>query len=324
LPDIADEQGDEERSTRPFWSGTITFGLVSIPVSLFPANRQTRVSLRMLSPKGRPLTRRYYAPATGRELSADEMIRGYEIEKGKYVVVTDEELDRLAPEKSRDIDLRRFVEASAIPPMYFERAYFLVPAGGSAKAYRLLAATMEETDRAGIATFVMRGTEYLVAILSENGILQAETLRFFDEIRSPEDAGLTAAGTPPQAQVRRFEKAIAKLSADEVSKGELRDDSAERLSELARKKQSRREDVVKSGAGKGSEVIDILTVLQRSLGQTRSQRKAESDSKPDRSARDDLKSRSRSELYEQAKELNIPKRSTMTKGELIKAIQRLA
>jgi DNA end-binding protein Ku len=135
LPDSDDllQQSDsnEQSSTRPFWSGTITFGLVSIPVSLFPANRNNRVSLRMLSPKGHPLSRRYYAPATGETLSGDEMVRGYEIEKNKYVVVTDDELDRLAPEKTRDIDLRRFVDANAIPPLYFERASFLVPASGS-------------------------------------------------------------------------------------------------------------------------------------------------------------------------------------------------
>jgi hypothetical protein len=89
----------------------------------FPANRQTRVSLRMPSPVGHPLSRRYYDPATGRELSDEQMVRGFEIEKDEYVIVTDEELERLAPERSRAIDLRRFVDADQIPPLYFERAY---------------------------------------------------------------------------------------------------------------------------------------------------------------------------------------------------------
>jgi DNA end-binding protein Ku len=316
LPDFNDEQGSES-SERPFWSGTITFGLVSIPVSLFPANRQSGVSLRMLGPNGKPLSRRYYSPSTDRELSAEQMVRGYEIEKGRYIVVTDEELDRLAPEKSRDIDLRRFVKESEIPPIYFERAYFLVPASGSAKAYRLLAATMEETRRAGIATFVMRGKEYLVAILSENGILRAETLRFYDEIRSPEDVGLPEVRKPTPAKVRRFETAISKLSADDISPNEMKDAAAEGLLELARKKQSRRQDVVKTAAaGKSAEVIDILTILQRSLGQARSRDK--------RSAADELTRLSRSELSEKAKRLNISGRSTMTKDELVKAIRRVA
>lgn len=275
MPDDEDQQQDEEQSTRPFWSGTITFGLVSIPVSLFPANRQARVSLRMLGPQGKPLARRYYAPATGHKLSADEMIRGYEIEKNQYVVVTDEELEKLAPEKSRDIDLQRFVPADAIPPVYFERAYFLTPAGGSNKAYRLLAAIMEQTGRAGIATFVMRGKEYLVAILAENGILRAETMRFSDEIRSPEDVGLPDVRTPDARKTTHFSDVIRKLSADDISRDEMKDDSGERLLALARQKESRHEDVRKlPGAGKEPKVVDILTVLQKSLAQVRAKEQA--------------------------------------------------
>ncbi len=265
MPDIEDEV-EEQASSRPFWSGTITFGLVSIPVSLFPANRNTRVSLRMLSPKGQPLSRRYYAPATGETLAGEDMVRGYEIEKGKYIIVTDDELERLAPERTRDIDLRRFVDANAIPPLYFERAYFLVPAGGSMKAYRLLAATMEETQRAGIATFVMRGKEYLVAILSENGILRAETMRFSDEIRTAEDVGLPAPADVPAARVKSFEQAIKKLSKDDIARSEMNDESAEKIRKLAEQKQSKKKDVIRTGAAEGAEkVVDILEILQKSL-----------------------------------------------------------
>src|SRR3979411_420352 len=103
------EENGEQSGPRPFWSGTLTFGVVSVPVNLFPANKSSRAPLRMLSPDGEPLARRYYAEKTERELDADEMVRGFEIDKGKYVVVSDEELDRLAPEKSRDIDLKTFV-----------------------------------------------------------------------------------------------------------------------------------------------------------------------------------------------------------------------
>jgi len=271
LPEMDDEQ-QIGASPRPFWSGVITFGLVSIPVNLFPANRQTRVSLRMLSPEGQPLSRRYYAQATGRTLSDEQMVRGYEIEKGEYVVVTDEELERLAPERSRAIDLRRFVDANQIPPLYFERAYFLVPAEASEKAYRLLATTMERTNRAGIATFVMRGKEYLIAILAENGILRAETLRFSDEIRTPEDVGLPGNGKVAAAKVRSFEKSIQTLSNDDISLEEMKDTVADQIIELARKKRARKEDVVKTEArGKRTEVIDIMEALKQSLGQAGSQ-----------------------------------------------------
>src|SRR6185369_4605970 len=97
------------RSARPFWSGTLTFGLVSVPVDLYPGNRTNRAPLRMLGPEGEPLSRRYFSQKTGKDLEDDDMTRGFEYDKDHYVVVTDEELDRLAPEQSRDIDLRRFV-----------------------------------------------------------------------------------------------------------------------------------------------------------------------------------------------------------------------
>src|SRR5690348_10120784 len=135
----------------------------------------------MIGPEGRALSRRYYSSKTDRELSGADIVRGYEIKKNKFVVVSDEELEKLAPEKSRDIDLKRFVDIDSISPMYFEHAYFLAPASASVKAYRLLAEVMEKTKQAGIATFVMRGKEYLVAIVAENGILRAETMRFADE-----------------------------------------------------------------------------------------------------------------------------------------------
>ena len=127
------EPEEENAGGRPFWSGTLTFGLVSVPVSLFPASRSNRASLRMLGPDGKPLARRYFAEKTGKDLDADEVGGDTKSLKEKYVIVTDEELERLAPEKTRDIDLKQFVPAESIPPIYFERGYFLTPAAGSQK-----------------------------------------------------------------------------------------------------------------------------------------------------------------------------------------------
>src|SRR5205807_5773804 len=152
--------------------------------------------------KGEPLSRKYYSQKTGRDLDDEDMVRGYEIDKDKYVVVTDEELERLAPEQSRDIDLRRFVELQSIPPLFFDRSYFLAPSEGSEKAYKLLAETMKKEDLAGIATFVMRGKEYLVSIFPENGILRAETMRFKDELRAPKEVGLPDMKKVPAATVK--------------------------------------------------------------------------------------------------------------------------
>lgn len=263
----AEDQDHEQNGVRPFWSGTITFGLVSVPVSLFPANRSSTVGLRMVAPDGTPVERRYVCSKEQVELDWEDIVRGYEVTKGKFVVVSDDELEALEPRKSRDIDLRLFVRRDEIDPIYFERAYFLVPASGSNKAYRLLAKVMEDTDHAGIATFVMRTKEYLVAILAKNGILHAETMRFEDEIRKPADVDLPKKSKPAPAEVKKFEAEIAKR-VKKVDFSEFLDDYAERLEKLAEQKRKKKDAVIKTSEpieDEGAEVIDLLEVLSRSL-----------------------------------------------------------
>ena len=222
----------------------------------------------MLGPNGKPLARRYYSEESGLDLNAADIIRGYEIRKNRFVEITDEELERLAPERSRDINLRRFVEESSIPRFYFERGYFLAPAG-SARAYYLLAETMEKTGRAGIATFVMRGKEYLVAITADEGILRAETMRFHDEVRSPEQVGLTRQQKPAPATVRSLEHLITQRSRASLPVSELRDKASDRLLKVIQRKRKHHENIVEvAGRGKRkAEVVDLLDVLRRSLGQ---------------------------------------------------------
>ena len=238
-----------------------------MPVNLFPANKSSRASLRMLSSEGEPLARRYYSEKTERDLDADQMVRGYEIKKGKYIVVTDDELERLAPEKTRDIDLKRFVPADSIPPVYFERGYFLTPDKGSEKAYRLLAETMEKGNKAGLATFVMRGKEYLVSIFAEHGVLRAETMRFPDELRSPADVGLPKKIKVSPTMVRKFEKLISGKSKKQMSARNLEDEQTQRLLKLVKKKSAHRKNVVEVETEKRAEgnVIDLMAVLKRSL-----------------------------------------------------------
>src|SRR5690606_2702535 len=140
----------------------------------FTATRSSGPSLRMIDQDGTPLRRVYFCSSEQVPLDADDIVRGYEIEKNRFVLIEDEELEAIAPEKSQEIALERFVDVDAIDPIYFERAYFLAPGRGGARPYRLLAEVMESSARAGIATFVMRGKEYLVAIISERGLLRAE------------------------------------------------------------------------------------------------------------------------------------------------------
>lgn len=258
---------------RPFWSGTLTFGLVSVPVRLFTALRSSGSSLRMVDEDGTPLARRYVCPAEDRVVERDELVRGYEVEEDRYVILTQEELEALEPEKTREIDLRRFVPVEELDPAFFQRAYVLTPADGSTKAYRLLAETMEERGRAGIATVVMRTKEYLVAIVARDGILRAETMRFHDELRSPEDVGLPDPGHAPEERVATLVAAMEEAAADEVEREELEDPGRRELEELVARKLEAGEGVKEpSGVAdeeaeedEESDVVDLMAVLRRSL-----------------------------------------------------------
>jgi len=263
---------ERSQATRAFWSGTITFGLVSIPVDLFAAVQPRRTSMKLVDAEGHPLGSRYVCPKDGKELEDDEIVRGYETERGKIVVVTDEELESVAPEMTRDIELRRFVPRGAIPPPYFNRPYFLAPSGKSQKAYQLLARVMQETQRAGIGTFVMRGHQYLVAILSDGNMLRAETLRFAGEVRSPAEVDLPKRAKPAAKAVKAYAKAIEALTRDKLDLDELSDRYAEALESLAGKKAKKGEDLVDARGESedeeeaGAEVIDLMKVLRQRLG----------------------------------------------------------
>ena len=322
---MPDEQ--QEIRARAFWSGTITFGLVSIPVQMYAANRSRRVGLRMVSPGGTPLSRRYFAKKDERPLDADDIVRGYEVEKDRFVIVDDDELERLAPEMTRDIDLRQFVDASEIDPMYFERAYYLTPAGNSTKAYRLLARVMEETGRAGIATLVMRAKEYLVAIIAEKGILRAETLRFADELRTPELVGLPGPAKPKPAEVKKIDREIGTRVEKALDRGALVDHSADRLLTVIRDKLRSGEDVVRPEEREddegGTDVIDLMAVLKARLQGGADAPVPRGSSSPSASD-DNLDEATKTELYERAKALDIPGRSGMSKAQLVRAIRMSA
>lgn len=346
----ADEREESENRERPpgpraFWSGTITFGLVSVPVDIYPAARPRRAPLRMLGPEGRPLQRRYYCSVDGQELGPDDIVRGYEWPDGSFTIVSDEELDALAPRKSRDIDLRRFVDRGEIPPKLLERPYLFAPAGESTKAYHLLAATMERSGRAGIATFVMRGKEYLAAIFAEGGLLRAATMRFVDELRTPLDVGLSAVARVAAQRRDAVVSALAKLHVAKLERTDLQDEDVAELYALAERKRKAGRDVVEieeepaDATDEGAEIIDIMSVLRQRLAGGRAAAPAATKSSEvgtsrERAAKragparanapagdETLASRSKQELYERAKELDLPNRSRMSKDELLAAIR---
>jgi DNA end-binding protein Ku len=267
---LPDPKDDERPLGRALWSGSISFGLVSVPVELYSASRGAPAPLRLLGPEGRPLARQYVCPRDEEVVEPDELERGYEVRDGEFVVVTDEELEALAPRRSREIALERFVPRGDVDPAYCVKAYFLVPGAEQTKAYRLLAEAMERADRAGIAQFVMRGKAYAVAIFAERGILRAETLRFGDEVRSARDVGLPAPKKPSAAKVKAMAKRVRELAAPALDEEELRDEEVERLLERARRKHARGEDVVEAPEApidddEGGEVIDLVALLEQRM-----------------------------------------------------------
>lgn len=312
---------EEHEPPKPFWSGVVTFGLVSLPVSLFPATRGSTLRLRMVDADGTFLERRFFSGDEFEPLETDDIARGYEVDAGRFVVIEDDELEALEPEKSREIDLAEFVALPDLDPVHFERAYFLVPDGGATKAYRLLAKTMEAEERAGIATFVMRGKEYLCAILAERGILRVETLRFRDEVRTPEAIGLPRKREADAGDVAEIAKAIRSLKAKALDRAHLEDRRTLRIVGYAEKKLTAGTDVVEGGDDEEearestTDVIDLMQVLRERLeGKVRARR----------STADGLDERSKSELYATAQKMEIPGRSAMSKPQLIRAIRRHA
>ncbi|HEY6645141.1 Ku protein [Povalibacter sp.] len=269
----AASDGTHTAPVRSIWSGTITFGLVSIPVDLLSAVQPRHTAMKLVDKDGHALGRQFRCSRDDKKLNNDDLVRGYETDSGKMLPVTDAEFESVAPEMSGDIDLHSFVPLEHIPALYFQKPYFLAPSGKSSKAYHLLAATMERTGRVGIGGFIMRGHEYLVAILSDHGVLRADTLRYADEIRSPGSIGLPKLARITAGKVTRFVKAIEALKHRTLSLSELEDRDAEALENLARSKRTDEDRVIhrrdledaEPRAGASAQIIDLMDVLRKSL-----------------------------------------------------------
>lgn len=276
------------------------------------------MSLNMVDDQGNPLRRRYFCEKENRPLERDEIVRSYPVDKDKFVGVEDEELEALAPEKTREIDLSRFVPQGEVNPVFFERGYFLAPDTASTKAYRLLARSMEEEQRVGIATFVMRDREYIIAIMSEHGILRAETLRFHDEIRTPQQVALPEQEKADSGLIRAIKQAIRKRSAEELDSSLLAEHQVQELRHLIDEKLEAGKDLIEQAADTEyqdeSNVVDLMQVLKDRLKGRAERSQAGSNGKTARLNRD--------ELYEQARKKRISGRSKMSKGELIAALER--
>ncbi len=255
--------------SRPIWTGSVAFGLVSVPVSLYTATEDKTVHFNQFQ-AGTSDRIRYKRvnERTGREVDLADIVRGYEVSKGDYVLVTDEELEAIDPGRSRTIDIADFVDLADIDPTYFQKAYYLAPQGEAAlRAYALLYRAMADTGKAGIATFVMHGKQHLAAMRAdEEGVLALETMFYADEVRDPRDQ---IEDLPDTETFRGRELAIAKQLIDSMTvkwnPANYRDTYRDRVEDLIERKR-RGEDVVTEAAPpKDSSVVDLADALRRSV-----------------------------------------------------------
>ena len=256
---------------RSLWSGSLSFGLVNVPVSIRPAVRDLDLHFRQIHEKdGAPIEIQRVCSKEDAEVHYEEIGHGFELEDGGQVVLTDEELEAAAPEKTRTIDIERFVEEQDIDPIYFDRPYFLVPASsddGAVRAYRLLVDVMAQTEQAAVGRFVMRAKEYLAVIRSRDMALQLTTMRFADEVRSPDDVGAPS-GRIAKPTAKQLEAAVAvieELSTDWEPE-EYEDRYRKRLQQVVARK--RKGQAVKAPAEREPEPApDLMDALERTLAE---------------------------------------------------------
>ncbi|MFG0330683.1 MAG: Ku protein [Phycisphaerales bacterium] len=257
---------------RSLWSGSISFGLVNIPIKLSVAVREKRVSLHMMSPDGKcRLRRKLYCPDTGKEYDFKETARAYEIAPDQYVLIDEEEREAILPEKGRTVEIREFVDLSSIDPIYFNSGYFVIPDQSGAKAYRLLADAMTEMNRAAIAQFVMRQKEYLVTIRPKGRGIMMHTMHYADEVETiddikdiPEDIEI------PKKELEVAKKLVEALEAD-FEPEKYHDTYREKLEALIEAKQEGEEIVTVESDVDADEprVINIMDALKQSVAEAK-------------------------------------------------------
>ncbi len=246
------------------WNGTISFSLVAIPVQLVKAVEPGRVSFRMLHDRDySPLRRRMFCPEEEKTVSPDEIVRGYEIGPGKYILITDEELESLSPERSRTIEITEFIDINELDPIYYDRPYYLVPSKGGEKAYRLLVEVMSRTNRAGLAKFALGEREYLVAVKSTEGALALFTLHYREEIIPDEDIS-PKKGEFEAEQKSRIKKYIREMMAD-FNPGKYADERRRQIMGILKKK-AKEKVPVEAPQVEGEEApADLVAALKESM-----------------------------------------------------------
>ncbi|MFI9808477.1 Ku protein [Streptomyces sp. NPDC052301] len=321
---------------RPIWTGVLTFGLVTLPVGLYTATEDHTVHFHQLQ-RGTSdrIRNKRVNERTGKEVDPDRIVKGYDIGDGEYVVVEPEELEEIAPGRSKVIDMAGFVDLRQIEPVYFGRTYYVGPRGKEyMTVYELMRAALERSDKAGIATLTMRGKEYLTALRAQPGVLVLHTLHWADEVRDPADV---VPGLPERhvksgsKELRTAQQLIDALTID-WRPGDYHDTYEERVGQLVAAKQKGEQVVGEPEPPEATNVIDLMEALSRSVEQSRSRRSgSRGRAEGKRAGRaehaeggtegaEDLATLSKAALYERASAADVPGRSKMTRDQLIKAL----
>jgi DNA end-binding protein Ku len=344
---------------RPTWRGSISFGLVSVPVQLFTAVRSHDIRFRQLHAKTNARVRQQRVDVdTGEEVDYDDLVKGYETEDGRYVIVDPDELRQLAPEKSELIDIRDFVDLEEIDPVYYDRPYYLAPDGrAAAKPYRLLTDAMTQEGKVAIAKFVMRNKEYLAAIRARDGLLVLSTMHHADEVVDPAELDVGALQEEVDLRDREVEMARSLINSlvTDFEPEAYEDEYRQRLLDfLAAKAEGQDVELPRAEPDRGG-IIDLTAALEQSLERARGD--GEEDGQQARGAASgkgrggassgrtrggasngkarkggagrradatpsgaDYESMTRGELYELAQERDLPGRSSMSKQQLVAAL----
>jgi DNA end-binding protein Ku len=316
---------------RPIWSGALNFGLVTVPVELYSATEDHTIHFRQFE-RGTSDRIRYRRvnERTGKEVPYEDIVKGYELDSGDYVLVERDELEQIAPGRSRTIDIEAFVDLGEIDPIYFQKSYWLAPAKEEFnRAYSLLIEAMAKTNRAGIATFVMRGKEYVAAVRAGEGVLALDTLHFAADIRDPAKE-LRKLPEPAQVRGKEVDMAINLIESmsEEWQPEEYRDTYTERVLKLIEDKKAGRTVTAESAPPEPTTVVDLFDALSRSVRgrkgggeRERGGSRKRQEKRQDKPEQTDFGDMTKAELEAVARDLEIKGRSKMSRAELEKAVK---
>ena len=266
---------------RAIWKGSISFGLVNIPIALYPATRREELKFRLLRKTDlSPVNYKRVAEKDGKEVPWDQIVKGYEYEKGKYVVLQDEDFQRVDIEATQTVDIQDFVELDEIDPIFFYKPYYLEPQKGGDKAYALLRDALKDSKKVGVAKVVIKTREYLAGVKPEDGALVLELMHFADELAETSKLHISK-----KVEVGKREMTMAKSLIDSMSSKwnpeKYKDDYREALMEVIEEKVEAGGKEIEEKprkAPKLTKVIDLVSVLQKSLEETGAKRKTKGKS----------------------------------------------